>query len=321
MASASSGMPPPVVAVTFRAGTLARASGLSDSAPLRCCSVRSAPSRSRLVDHQDVGDLEQSRFHGLDVVAETGRGDDDAHIRHFGHVDVGLAGADRLEQDDVLAGGIERVDHAHRGRAQAAQMSAAGERAHEHAVVVERRRHADAVAQDGAAGDRAGRIDGDDADGLALRAQVLGIGVDERRLARPPGGPVKPTTSACPRCGCIASSRRGAAADRRSSSVTAREVARRSPARMRTMSALRSARSWASGLGLVCAMQVQILGHTLAAQLRRSARPQLRLNLRQATTRWRNRQGRPSWGNGLCRWLQWAGLRFAAGAGVGSGSH
>ena len=47
-----------------------------------------------------------------------------------------------------------------------------------------------------------------------------------------PGGPVKPTTSACPRYGCIARSRIGAAVDSRSSSVITNAVARRSPARI-----------------------------------------------------------------------------------------
>ena len=78
-----------------------------------------------LVDHQHVGDLEQSRFHRLDVVAEAGRRYDHAHVGDLGDVDIGLAGADRLEQDDVLAGGVERVDHPHRRRTQAAQVAAA----------------------------------------------------------------------------------------------------------------------------------------------------------------------------------------------------
>ena len=88
---------------------------------------------------------------------------------------------------------------------------------------------------------------------LPWRAHELGVGVDQRRLARP-GGPVKPMTRACPRCGCMACSRRGAAADSRSSSVTAREMARRSPARMRSIRRARSARSSASGAVLARGM-------------------------------------------------------------------
>ena len=110
----------------------------------------------------------QPRLHGLDVVAEARRRDEHAHVGDLGHVDLALAGADRLDQDEVLAGGIEGVDHAYGRRRQPAQVAAAGQRAHEDAVVVERRRHADAVAEDGAAGHRARGVDGDDADRPAL---------------------------------------------------------------------------------------------------------------------------------------------------------
>src|SRR5215510_13577361 len=55
----------------------------------------------------------------------------------------------------------------------------------------------------------------------------------------------------------MASIRGGAAGDRRSSSVTTREVARRSPERMRAISDARSARSCDWGLGLGRAMQLR----------------------------------------------------------------
>ena len=130
---------------------------------------------------------------------------------------------------------------------QAAQVAAARQRAHEHAVVVERRRHADAVAEDGAARHRARGVDGDDADGLALRAQVLRVGVDERRLAG-----ARRTREAddegVPQVRLHGLQQaRARSADSRSSSVTAREMARRSPARMRAIRRARSARSSACG--------------------------------------------------------------------------
>ena len=56
----------------------------------------------------------QAGLHRLDIVAEAGRGDQDAHVGHFRYVDFALPGADRLQQDEVLAGSVERVDHAHR---------------------------------------------------------------------------------------------------------------------------------------------------------------------------------------------------------------
>ena len=68
-----------------------------------------------LVDDQDVGDLEQPCLHGLDVVAEARRGHDDAHVGDVDDVDLALAGADGLDEDQVLAGSIEGVEHAHGG--------------------------------------------------------------------------------------------------------------------------------------------------------------------------------------------------------------
>ncbi len=79
-------------------------------------------------------------------------------------------GADRLEQDDVEAGGVE---HGRGGRGRGrepAGVAARRHRADEHAVVRRVGLHPDAVAQEGAAGDRAGRVDGDDGHGPAGRA-------------------------------------------------------------------------------------------------------------------------------------------------------
>ena len=54
-----------------------------------------------LVDDEDVGDLEQPRFHRLDIVAETRCIDDDPHIRDFSDVDLALANAHRLDEDEI----------------------------------------------------------------------------------------------------------------------------------------------------------------------------------------------------------------------------
>ena len=138
-----------------------------------------------LVDDDHVGNFKEARFHRLDVVAESWRRDDDADIGDFGDVDLVLSRADRFEQHDVEAGAVERVDDAHSGWRQAAEITARRQRAHEHAIVVERRGHANAVAENGAARNRARWIDRDDADGAALLSELRDDGVDERRLARP----------------------------------------------------------------------------------------------------------------------------------------
>ena len=62
-------------------------------------------------------------------------------------------------------------------------MPARGHRADEDAAVGVEIDHADAIAEDGAAGERRGRIDGDDSDALLLRAVVLRQRRHERRLA------------------------------------------------------------------------------------------------------------------------------------------
>ena len=149
---------------------------------------------------------------------------------------------------------------------EAAEVAAARQRAHEHAVVVERRRHADAVAQNGAARDRARRVDGDDADRLGLLAQVARVGVEQRRLAGA-GRTGDADHDGVPEVGLHGREQAGAAAERRSSSVTAREIARRSPARMRSTSRGRSARSSLSGLGFECAMAASDTGAPAGAQL------------------------------------------------------
>ena len=63
-------------------------------------------------------------------------------------------------------------------------MAARRHAADEDAVVAGVRLHPHAVAEDGAAGERAGRIDGDDADGPPGGADGVGQPIDERALAR-----------------------------------------------------------------------------------------------------------------------------------------
>ena len=63
--------------------------------------------------------------------------------------------------------------------ASAAVMVARGEAANEDAFVFTVALHAQAVAQQRAAGDRAGRINRDDGDGLVLAAQIVDEAVDQ----------------------------------------------------------------------------------------------------------------------------------------------
>ena len=145
----------------------------------RRCSICSSSDtiRSRavavgLVHHEDVGDLEQARLHHLHRVARLGHQDDDDRVGEPHDVELGLPHPDRLDQHDVHAERIQQTDDVARGARQAAVAAARGEAADEDAGIEEVRLHADAVAQHGAARERARRVDRDDADAAARGAQA-----------------------------------------------------------------------------------------------------------------------------------------------------
>ena len=61
----------------------------------------------------------------LDLVAHLGRLEDDGRVGRGGDLDLGLAGPDGLEQDQVEARGIEDGGRGGRGRCQPAGMARA----------------------------------------------------------------------------------------------------------------------------------------------------------------------------------------------------
>ena len=125
-----------------------------------------------LVDHEDVGDLEQARLHHLHRVARLGHEHDHDRVGEPHDVELGLPDADRLDEDDVHAEGVEQPDDVARRARQAAVAAARREAPDEDARVEEVRLHADAIAEHGAAGERARRVDRDDADAPAGGAQA-----------------------------------------------------------------------------------------------------------------------------------------------------
>ncbi len=84
-----------------------------------------------------------------------------------------------------VAGGVENRHGVHGRAREPAEVPARRHRADEDAGVEPERLHAYAVAEDGAARERARRVNGDDADALAARAVEPGELVHERRLPRP----------------------------------------------------------------------------------------------------------------------------------------
>ena len=136
-----------------------------------------------LVDDKEIADFEDAGLDRLDIVTESRHHDDDGGVGNADDIDLVLADADGLDDDDVPAGGIEDADDIVGRAGEAAEMAAGAEGADKDAVIGGVAVHADAVAEDGAAGKGAGRIDGDDRD-LEAAAAVSGDDlVGEGRLA------------------------------------------------------------------------------------------------------------------------------------------
>ena len=118
----------------------------------------------RFIDGVDIGDFEDARFDGLDAIAHAGDQDDDSYSGQAGDVDFVLADSDGFDQDDVEAGGVAEEGEVGGGGGDSTQAATGGHGADEDAGVGVVLHHADAVAEDGAAGEGAGGIDGEDGD-------------------------------------------------------------------------------------------------------------------------------------------------------------
>ena len=94
------------------------------------------------------------------------------------HLDLALAGADRLEEDELLAGRVEHEQRLQRRLGEPAEVAARPHRADEDAGIEEVVGEPDPVAEQRAVRERARRVDRDDADACAPRAAHV---ADERR--------------------------------------------------------------------------------------------------------------------------------------------
>ena len=110
------------------------------------------------VHHQHIRDLQDAGFDRLDIIAQPGRLDHQGGMCQAGDIHLSLSDADRFDQDDLKAGRVEHLHHGRGRRRDAAQRAARGHRADEHARVASQVAHADAVSQDGAAGEGAGWV-------------------------------------------------------------------------------------------------------------------------------------------------------------------
>jgi hypothetical protein len=143
--------------------------------------VRSIP--LRLVDDEDVGDLQDPRLDRLDVVALPRHEHDRDRVRGAHHVDLVLPDAHGLDEHDLVSRRVEHVDGVGRRARQAAQGAAGRHGPDEDAGVRVDLGHADPVAEDRPARERRGRVDRDDADRAALLPERLRDPLDQGRLA------------------------------------------------------------------------------------------------------------------------------------------
>ena len=114
---------------------------------------------------------------------------------------LALARADRLDEHQPEAAGVEHGRGVHGRHRQPTRVAAGGHRPDEHAVVRGVLLHPHPVAQDGAAGDGAGRVDGQDRDRSDACARASATSAVTRVLLPAPGGPVMPTRWAAPASG------------------------------------------------------------------------------------------------------------------------
>ena len=156
-------------------GLVARSGRHEHRPQLRC-----GPLRARLValvDHDEVGDLEQARLDRLDLVAHLGCLQDHGRVGRRRDFHLALAGPDGLDEQQVEAASIQHGRRRGRRRGESPGMTARRHRADENVGVGRVRLHPDPVAQERAAGDRARWVDGDD---RHRPADLAGFG-DERR--------------------------------------------------------------------------------------------------------------------------------------------
>ena len=155
------------------------------------------------VDDEDVGDLHDPGLDRLDVVAHARHQHHHGHLRQAGDLDFVLPDADGLDDHEVLARRVQQARQVGGGARQAAGGAAGRHGADEDAGIGVVLLHADAVAQDGAAGDAAAGIHRE-MPTVFPAARSARASASTSVLLPAPGGPVMPTT-------------RGVAGERRSS--------------------------------------------------------------------------------------------------------
>ena len=131
----------------------------------------------------DVCDLENPGLDRLDLVAQTGCGDDDRRMRERDDLDLVLPHAHGLDEDHLVAHGVQHQHRVVAGARQAAELSAGTHRADEHTLIGGMALHPHAVPENRTPGEGAGGVDRDHADAPAALALFRDQHVDQRRFA------------------------------------------------------------------------------------------------------------------------------------------
>ena len=133
-----------------------------------------------LVDHEDVGHLEDPGLGRLDGVPHPGGQEHDRRVGQGHDLHLRLAHPHRLDQDHVAPGGVEDAQGLRRRGRQTTQMAAGGHRSDEHPGVRRVVTHPDPIAEQRATGERRAGVDREHADAPVVGPQ----GGDQRGRRR-----------------------------------------------------------------------------------------------------------------------------------------
>ncbi|CAD5300193.1 hypothetical protein BOS5A_231163 [Bosea sp. EC-HK365B] len=151
---------------------------------LRGCGARGGRAVAiGLVDRKHVGELDDALLDALQFVAGIGQHQHQEEIGEIGDRRLRLADADRLDQDDVEAGGFAEQHGLARLGCDAPQRAGGGRGPDVGVRVDGELGHPGLVAEDRTAAARRGRIDREHRDLVALACQITAERVDRRRLA------------------------------------------------------------------------------------------------------------------------------------------
>ena len=136
-----------------------------------------------LVDDDGVGELHDAFLDALQLVARARQYDEQEEVDHAAHGDFGLADADGLNQDDVVASRLAEQHGLAALARDAAECAARRRRTDERFRPAGKGPHPGLVTQYRALRDGAGRIDGEDGDTVAFVAEHVAERLDHRALA------------------------------------------------------------------------------------------------------------------------------------------